>query len=103
MLGRLLMQKPQKHINGFLSAGYFGNGISPSKSGYSTPMEMPNGQTQHNWRSDFEEVPWVDPNSKNLVVEGDHTLVVYLKSYDLTYSQSQYLNPAYTPHPPREP
>jgi carbamoyl-phosphate synthase/aspartate carbamoyltransferase len=57
MLGRLLQQKTalgsiKSAVNGALSNGYT------------------NGMNRQEWKSQFENVPWVNPNEKNLVAEG---------------------------------
>jgi carbamoyl-phosphate synthase/aspartate carbamoyltransferase len=68
MLGRLLLPKPSKGINGLV------NGVAnalqitgPATNG------IANGTDVEHWRSDFEVIPWYNPNDKNLVAEGDLT------------------------------
>jgi carbamoyl-phosphate synthase/aspartate carbamoyltransferase len=66
MLGRLLLPKPSKGVNGLV------NGIAnalqitgPATNG------IANGADAEHWRSEFEIIPWYNPNDKNLVAEGD--------------------------------
>lgn len=58
MLGRMLLQK--KAVNGYSSTSTNGN-----VNGVSAEL------TSENWRAHFETVDWVNPNSKNLVAEGE--------------------------------
>jgi carbamoyl-phosphate synthase / aspartate carbamoyltransferase len=57
MLGRLLVQKSE--------------GDTGMLDGHATPNGEINGVASKNWRSSFEDIPWVDPNVKNLVAEGE--------------------------------
>jgi carbamoyl-phosphate synthase/aspartate carbamoyltransferase len=58
MLGRLLLPKPvAKSIT--------------NKANGDTNGHAPNGMDVTHWRSEFEVIPWVNPNVKNLVAEGD--------------------------------
>jgi carbamoyl-phosphate synthase/aspartate carbamoyltransferase len=58
MLGRLLQAKSaQKSIT---------NGVNGDTNGYA-----PNGTDVTHWKSEFETIPWFNPNVKNLVAEGD--------------------------------
>lgn len=36
------------------------------------PSEISGGFDASNWKSNFEEIEWVDPNTKNLVAEGEY-------------------------------
>jgi carbamoyl-phosphate synthase/aspartate carbamoyltransferase len=58
MLGRLLLPKiaPQSRIHE----------VNGDANGYA-----PNGTDVAHWRSEFDVIPWDDPNVKNLVAEGD--------------------------------
>jgi len=58
MLGRMLMQKKlaTRHTNGLT------NGTSTIKS-------------SKDWKSSFEIIDWVNPNSQNLVAEGELKLI----------------------------
>lgn len=65
MLGRMLLPKATKGVNGIV------NGIAnalqitgPATNG------VANGSDAEHWRSEFEVIPWYDPNDKNLVAEG---------------------------------
>lgn len=59
MLGRMLLQK---------------NGASTLVNGVSTSTN------KLDWRSDFEEIAWSDPNAKNLVAEGKMLLRIEIES-----------------------
>lgn len=59
MLGKLLHEK--QSANGTLS-----NGIAAAKSFVSSTND-------NNWKDGFEDIPWNDPNEKNLVAEGRHS------------------------------
>ena len=63
MLGRLLL--PKKPLE---SADHLTNG--DAADGYSL-----NGTDVLHWRSEFEVIPWDNPNAKNLVAEGDIALL----------------------------
>lgn len=58
MLGRLLLEKPSAS-NGTSLA----NGLSLNRT-------LSSGTQSSNWRSNFGEVEWTNPNKKNLVAEG---------------------------------
>ena len=78
MLGRLLMPKPTKGVNGIVNG--IANALqitSPATNG------IPNGTDTEHWRSEFEVIPWYNPNDKNLVAEGDITVLPILT---ITYS-----------------
>ena len=58
MLGRVLLQKPG------VSGGQFGNPANGAAD-------------KDNWRSYFEQTEWEDPNKKNLVSEGESSILVF--------------------------
>lgn len=57
MLGRMLLQRTE-----------LGSGIL---NGHATPNGELNGLATTSRRGSFEDIPWVDPNVKNLVTEGE--------------------------------
>ncbi|KAE9969754.1 hypothetical protein EG328_006685 [Venturia inaequalis] len=64
MLGRMLLPKATNGVNGLV------NGIAsalqitgPATNGVANRIDV------EHWRSEFEEIPWYDPNDKNLVAE----------------------------------
>lgn len=59
MLGRLLKRVAPSPISTALT-----NGEDNTEGAV-------NGFLEHNWRSEFDQIEWVDPNKKNLVAEGD--------------------------------
>lgn len=65
MLGRMLLPKATNVVNGLV------NGIANALqiSGPAT-NGVANGTDAEHWISKFEEIPWYDPNDKNLVAEG---------------------------------
>jgi carbamoyl-phosphate synthase/aspartate carbamoyltransferase len=71
MLGRLLL--PKKPLE---NADHLTNG--DSADGY-----MPNGTDVLHWRSEFDDIPWDNPNTKNLVAEGD---MAFLPTSSVIYS-----------------
>jgi len=82
MLGRMLIQK-----------GSFTNGLANSNGVNGTRTITPSAD----WRSSFESIDWFDPNSKNLVADGE-SLVIYgpnegLTSYRSISSKTQTLLP----------
>lgn len=62
MLGKMLLQK---------STGVGGKLVS----GLSNIIGTKHTDGPRDWRSDFETVGWLDPNTKNLVAEGGQSLV----------------------------
>ena len=64
MLGKLLM--PQSMSNG---SNYLLVSNGDTANGY-TPSITPTGNGRSFWGVDFEDIPWVNPNVKNLVAEG---------------------------------
>lgn len=84
MLGRLLQKKGvvggiKSMINGVMTNGH--------KNG--------NGMDVQHWRSEFEEVPFDNPNVKNLVAEGDKDLP-FLELHPLTGLQYRRRSPRST-------
>lgn len=65
MLGKLLLQK---------SAGV-GSKLANSLSSI---VGTKSTDKAYDWRSDFESVEWIDPNAKNLVAEGNLSLILVL-------------------------
>jgi carbamoyl-phosphate synthase/aspartate carbamoyltransferase len=83
MLGRLLLRKsPATELT---------NGEVDTKS-------LTNGTVAEDWRAEYEEIPWVDPNVKNLVVEGqfilrDFSLTTYPNTSNSVNQSSQNILP----------
>jgi len=64
MLGRLLRRTSPEPINDLT------NGAVDTRilaNGTDTVVD----EEEHDWRANFEQIDWVDPNKKNLVAEGD--------------------------------
>lgn len=68
MLGRMLLQK--KSVNGHANGS---NGTNGTKSANAITSSK-------NWRSAFEEIPWLNPNEKNLVADGESLLIYSIPS-----------------------
>lgn len=64
MLGKLLIPQPTPNGSNHLALP---NG--DTASGY-TPVVTPTATGRSFWGVEFENIPWVDPNLKNLVAEG---------------------------------
>ena len=83
MLGRLLLRKsPATRLT---------NGEVDTKS-------LTNGTVAEDWRAEYEEIPWVDPNVKNLVAEGqfilrDFSLTTYPNTSNSVNQSSQNILP----------
>jgi carbamoyl-phosphate synthase / aspartate carbamoyltransferase len=83
MLGRLLLRKsPATRLT---------NGEVDTKS-------LTNGTVAEEWRAEYEEIPWVDPNVKNLVAEGqfmlrDFSLTTYPNTSNSVNQSSQNILP----------
>lgn len=71
MLGKLVLPQTQPTENHLLSVV---NG--DAVNGY-TPIATPTGMGKSLWGIDFESIPWVDPNLKNLVAEGKQVFDLY--------------------------
>ena len=83
MLGRLLLRK--------LPATRLTNGEVDTKL-------LTNGAVAEDWRAEYEEIPWVDPNAKNLVAEGqfilrDFSLTTYPNTSNSVNQSSQNILP----------
>ena len=83
MLGRLLLRKS--------SATRLTNGEVDTKL-------LTNGTVAEDWRAEYEEIPWVDPNVKNLVAEGqfilrDFSLTTYPNTSNSVNQSSQNILP----------
>ncbi|EON60974.1 protein pyrABCN [Coniosporium apollinis CBS 100218] len=66
MLGRLLLEKQETPDGDSLTNGHV------------EAKQQPNGAHASDWRDHFEQIPWADPNTKNLVVEvSTHTPKIY--------------------------
>jgi len=68
MLGRLMLSRQSQ------------NGHSKLTNGDTAHDDALNGTDNDHWRNQYEMVPWVNPNQKNLVAEGDALPVQPLKA-----------------------
>lgn len=83
MLGKLVEPQAPPYGNHHLSLA---NG--DAVNGY-TPAATPTGMGKSLWGIDFENIPWVDPNLKNLVAEGkqtfDKTFLSIINAFSVNY------------------
>lgn len=64
MLGRLLQRKTSAPTSIALTNGAVNTQV------------LTDGHTEEDWKSEFEQIAWTDPNKKNLVAEGDVDVIV---------------------------